>query len=164
MNERPSPLTRLLDGVAEVLATWFGCGRSRIAPGTVGSLGTLPLYWLIKDWAVWPYWTLVGGLCLAGTWAAGHLANRLGQPDPQSVVIDEATGLLIAFGILQSGRLELVGVVFVLFRLFDIWKPGLVRLAERLKPKALGIMADDWVAGLFAGGLGRAIAVFAFGD
>jgi len=116
---------------------------------------------------------LAVGAAAVGVWAASRAAAYYGQKDPQLVVIDEVSGqqltLLLggfwsakAWGpaVMWSGHpLGISGMIgvnwkyfllgFILFRVFDIWKPFPVRQAERL-PGGWGIMADDWVAGLYA--------------
>lgn len=102
---------------------------------------------------------------IIGVWAAARVARQLGHSDPQVVIVDEISGQWIAFlplcligietfvnqhraGTWTSGwQYFLAG--FILFRVFDIWKPWPVRVAERL-PGGWGIMADDWVAGIYA--------------
>ncbi|MEM7248709.1 MAG: phosphatidylglycerophosphatase A [Acidobacteriota bacterium] len=135
---------------AKLLATWFGAGLSPKAPGTVGTLATVPLYALL---CVLPgtSWTVaVAALLVAtvGTWATSRYLTTSGLKDPQEVVVDESSGYLIACcgGVpgLTTGLLA-----FVLFRLFDITKPWPVSRLERL-PGAWGVMADDWMAGVLA--------------
>jgi phosphatidylglycerophosphatase A len=91
---------------------------------------------------------------LAGLWAAGRAAAHLKKKDPQIVVVDEIAGQLIAYlGLATPGTFALnwkyLLAGFILFRVFDIWKPFPARRAESL-PGGLGIMADDWIAGLYA--------------
>jgi len=148
----PDAGPRLADRIALVLATWFGCGFSPIAPGTAGTLGALPLYLLVAPggpWAVGLTALLVAGIGIA---AAGQVARRRGLKDPQLVCIDEVAGVLVA---LTAARLELVQVAaaVVLFRVFDIWKPWPVRLLERRLPGGWGIVGDDLAAGAWAAAL-----------
>jgi phosphatidylglycerophosphatase A len=105
-----------------------------------------------------------------GVWASDHSARFLGAKDPQIVVVDEVSGqmlpLLFAFGTTEryidgmsnfhygfwwhgDVRWKYLLLGFILFRVFDIWKPFPVRQAESL-PGGWGIMADDWVAGSYA--------------
>lgn len=91
---------------------------------------------------------------IAGLWAASRAAKYLREKDPQTVVVDEVSGQLIAYlGLLTAGPVDhywkylLLGLI--LFRVFDIWKPFPARRAESL-PGGLGIMADDWIAGIYA--------------
>jgi phosphatidylglycerophosphatase A len=91
---------------------------------------------------------------LLGVWAADRVANYLQKKDPQIVVVDEVAGQLITYlGLLTTATFALnwkyLLAGFILFRVFDIWKPFPARQAESL-PGGLGIMADDWVAGLYA--------------
>jgi phosphatidylglycerophosphatase A len=101
------------------------------------------------DIAIW-----IVPISIVGVWAAGQVGMYLRKKDPQIVVVDEISGQLLgyiglAFGTMlePSGKLLLAG--FFLFRLFDIWKPFPIRRLESL-PGGWGIMADDWLAGLYA--------------
>jgi phosphatidylglycerophosphatase A len=151
-----------LDRLAFVVGTWFGCGESKKAPGTVGSLGAVPLHLLLVRLPLVTHVAIIAAVTLLGTWAAQRIADTLGQKDPQRVVIDEVAGVLIAMAAVRSAPpLAAVGA-FVLFRFFDITKLGPVGVAERARPAGVGIMADDLVAGVLAGILARA-AVAALG-
>jgi phosphatidylglycerophosphatase A len=144
-----------LDRVAFVVGTWFGCGQSPKAPGTVGSLGALPLHFLLIRL---PLAYHVGAIVLVtvlGTWAAQRISDALGQEDPQRVVVDEVAGVLIAMGCVRLSPWWMAAVGFALFRFFDITKVGPIRAAEHARPAGVGIMADDLVAGVFAGILAR---------
>ncbi|MET0413326.1 MAG: phosphatidylglycerophosphatase A [Polyangiaceae bacterium] len=136
---------------ANVVATWFGCGLSPVAPGTVGSLGTLPLFFLLRGAAAPIYWGVVLLVTVLGIWSSQVVAETRGDKDPQRVVIDEVAGVLIALGWVRERQLVWLLLALALFRLLDIYKPGLIRPAERLPPIGLGIMADDLLAGLVAG-------------
>ncbi|HEY6556402.1 MAG TPA: phosphatidylglycerophosphatase A [Polyangiaceae bacterium] len=139
------------DRVAELLATWFGCGRVPRAPGTMGSLGALPVHWVLSRAAPVPHALIVAALTAAGIWAAGRRATILCEKDPQSIVIDEVAGTLIALGIVRRKSLAIQLAALVLFRVFDITKPGPIDRAQYAKPLGLGIMADDILAGVAAG-------------
>jgi phosphatidylglycerophosphatase A len=139
------------DRSATVLATWFGCGRSPRAPGTVGSLGALPLHFALCQLS--PALHALGVLATigVGVWAAQRYATARGESDPQSVVIDEVAGTSIALGFVRGQSSWYALAAFLLFRLFDIWKPGPIRRVEHLSPVGWGIMADDLLAGTVAG-------------
>ncbi len=133
------------------IAEWFGSGRLPKAPGTFGSVGALPLAWFLGRFDLAVYWVITIGLVLLGTLAAHRASAIRGEKDPQSVVIDEVAGVLLAFGFVTEGPLWAQGIAFLLFRLFDITKPGPIFHVQNLKPTGLGIMADDVLAGLLAG-------------
>ena len=143
--------------LARWLGTWFGCGRAPVAPGTVGTLGALPLHFILKRLSPPLYWASVAATTAAGVWAAGKMAERLGDDDPPSVVIDEVAGTLVALGLVRgrSWRAELIALVG--FRLLDIVKPPPINRAERVRPPGVGIMLDDLLAGALAGVLGRVL-------
>jgi phosphatidylglycerophosphatase A len=138
------------------VATAFGLGHLPKAPGTFGSLGAVLLAWTAGTQGNFP--VLLVGLTVVvsmlGLWAANRASEALGAKDPQTVVVDEVSGQLIAyFGLLfpsitlPNWKYLIAG--FILFRAFDIWKPFPARRGEAL-PAGLGIMADDWIAGLYA--------------
>lgn len=89
--------------------------------------------------------------CFLGIWASGQAAVLLGKKDPQKVVVDEVIGQLIVFLFVPfaiSWQLILAG--FILFRVFDIWKPYPINSLENL-PSGLGVCADDILAGVYGG-------------
>lgn len=152
----PDAMVRAMQGdlevkVAKALALWFGCGRSPWAPGTAGALGAIPLYLLLKRLHPLAYAATTVALTAAGVWASQKTAEALGEEDPSSVVIDEVVGALIALGFVRNGSLGAQGLAWLLFRAFDIAKPGPVDTLQDLKPAGVGIMADDVAAGLLAG-------------
>lgn len=97
-----------------------------------------------------------GALLALGIWAADGAESVLGRKDDGRIVIDEIVGQLLSFAPLLAlplgSRTNSWALVtgFVAFRLFDIWKPGPVRWAERRFSGGLGVMLDDVVAGVFA--------------
>jgi phosphatidylglycerophosphatase A len=136
---------------ALLLATWFGCGYAPRGPGTAGSLAAVAIAGLVQYYFGAHRWILVGMilvLLLPGIWSAGRTASFLRVKDPGVVVVDEVLGqwVTLAGTALLNGRALIAG--FVLFRLFDIWKPWPVRKLEEL-PGGLGIVADDLAAGVY---------------
>lgn len=145
---------------AEITATYFYVGYLKPAPGTWGSLAALPLAWLI--YAVGGVWLMA--LAIPATYIKGYLATKWmtqgrDNHDPSEIVIDEVVGQWIALmpvfiGAAHAGVSALALwpgwiAAFVLFRLFDITKPGPVGWADR-KDNATGVMLDDVIAGLLA--------------
>jgi phosphatidylglycerophosphatase A len=136
---------------AEIWATWFGCGLSPRAPGTVGSLGAWPLHLLLRGSEPWLHWGIILIVTVTGIYAAERVATARGEKDPSRVVIDEVAGALIALGLAAPHGLVAECVAMGLFRALDIGKPGIIRRAERVPPAGLGIMLDDLLAGVIAG-------------
>ena len=138
--------------LATVVATWFGCGFAPKAPGTVGALGALPFAWLwLYSLQGPPWWMLIPVVLLTGPgiWAANVVAAERGLDDPQIVVVDEVLGTWIAIAGATVLNWKSIALAFLLFRLFDIWKPQPVRKLEGLHG-GLGIIADDLMAGVYA--------------
>ena len=135
---------------AEFIATVGFAGRSPKAPGTVGALAALPVAMLMADSHVATKIVVVIAVFALGTWASQTYAAATGKADPQEVVVDELAGCLLAL-IFVPWSFGWVLLAFVLFRAFDILKPGPIRWAEKKLSGGWGIMGDDLVAGLFAG-------------
>jgi len=137
------------------LATGAGSGYAPVAPGTAGAVVGV-LLWAAAVWGLGASWgVLLAGLVAIsalGVWSAGR-AEALLSHDDSRITIDEVAGVWLALMLLPA-RLDVVLVGFVLFRIFDIWKPFPVRAAEAL-PGGLGVMADDLVAGLYANACGQ---------
>jgi len=144
---KPAPLR-----LANLLSTWFGCGYSPVAPGTAGSAAALAIAILLRQYAAFPGWgfaLLAAALFLPAVWAAGVTERALGLKDPGCVVVDEVIGQWIALAGVRAFTWETYLAAFLLFRLFDIWKPPPVRQLEAL-PGGWGINADDVMAGAYA--------------
>ena len=134
------------------LATGLGAGLSPVAPGTVGALVGLALAWAVH-WLtgslVWQV-VLLTVLCVLCVPVCSSAADFLGTSDPSQVVLDELAAQPFALLLVPFSGKSCV-LAFLWFRLFDIWKPWPVCVAERL-PKGWGIMADDIAAALLAAG------------
>jgi len=154
-----------------LIATFFGVGLLKPAPGTWGSLAALPVAYLVLSTTnIWLFLNLTVFLFITG-WIATREVTK-GQPDhdPSYVVIDEVVGQWIALIPIGYGAYMMqadVGALwpgwiaaFLLFRVFDIWKPWLVGKADA-RNDALGVMLDDVFAGLFAALGVIALAAFA---
>ena len=136
-------------GGARLVATCLGLGRIPSgAPGTVGSAFGLGLFVLwLADAGIAAQLAAAAIATLVGAVAASEVERHLGREDPQEVVIDELAGVWIALVSAQGWPSWVLA--FVLFRVFDVWKPFPARQAERL-PGGWGIMMDDVVAGIYA--------------
>lgn len=138
----------MLDRLIYWLAIGFGAGRAPFAPGTFGTAIAVPVYWLMQPLSA-PWYAVVTLILFAlGVAICTRVAQVFGLVDPPSVVWDEIVGYLIAMFMAPVGWIYVV-LGFVLFRLFDVWKPYPIHLLERL-PRGWGVMADDALAGLYA--------------
>jgi phosphatidylglycerophosphatase A len=118
-----------------------------VASGTVGSFVTLVALWLI------PFTTLallvtLAVVTLVGIWAGSRVEMVIGAKDPGIIVIDEVAGMLVSVLFLPR-TIPVLVTAFLLFRLFDIWKPFPARQFQELHG-GLGVMLDDLIAGAYA--------------
>lgn len=131
------------------LALGLGSGCIRKAPGTWGSLAALPLYGLFF-WVPAPvFWLILVVSFVLGVWLCQRTADALGVHDHPAIVWDEFVGMWIVLA-LQPTQWWWIGVAFVLFRLFDIWKPWPISWLDQRVSGGLGIMLDDVLAGIYA--------------
>lgn len=165
----PRSATRSAPRLAWWIATGFGSGRLRPAPGTWGSLaGLLAWLGLVRLIRSWPPALGLGLaapplLTFLAVWASARVVAETGEKDPSYIVADEWAGQWFALTpLLFAGALQphagvpwilRLAIPFLLFRLFDIWKPGPVDAAQRL-PGGWGVVLDDVVAGLLAAVVG----------
>jgi phosphatidylglycerophosphatase A len=131
---------------AWIIATWFGCGSVPKAPGTMGTIGAIPLYLLVAREGRTGVAVAALAVTAIGIWAASQVARDLGKKDPQVVVVDEVAGMLVTMLPMAHVSWRAILIGFVLFRLLDITKPWPVRRFEAL-PGGWGIVMDDVVAG-----------------
>lgn len=146
--------------LANIFATYFGLGLSKYAPGTMGSLGTLPLAFVLIY--LGGFWALLIATLIIfplGVRATDVVIKETNITDPSKVVIDETVGQLLTFSIIaffsphtllsaQGFWYYLLG--FALFRFFDIKKMGPVKYFDSKVLNAYGVMLDDVFAGIFA--------------
>lgn len=138
-----------------VISTVFGIGYFPQAQGTIMSAIALPLGILIAMYGGGAL-GLLGAALIAlviGVLACGEYVRETGNTDPSECVIDELAGQWLASAFVAWGTVSLPAffVSFVLFRVFDIWKPWPVSWAEEKLSGGMGVMMDDIVAGLIAG-------------
>ena len=145
----PIAAATLLTSPVHFLAFGLGSGLAPKAPGTFGTLAAVPFYWLLAMLPLWAYGLAVVMAAIAGVWICGESSRRLGVHDHGGIVWDEFVGLWITLFAAPQGWLWLI-VGFALFRLFDIWKPWPIRMADRQVSGGFGIMLDDILAGLYA--------------
>lgn len=147
---RPLPPGVSFSDLHILIATWFGAGRLKPASGTIGSLAAIPVGYAIS------YFTGFIGLALAaalllwvGTIAADFYGRKSGQKDDQAIVVDEVVGMWIAAIPAESDPALWISA-FLLFRLFDIYKPWPASFFDKRAGGGLDVMMDDVVAGFYA--------------
>ena len=136
-------------------ATFFYLGKLPVAPGSFGSLGAL-LLWLLLPVSFSIQLSVVVFLFALGVYSSDKMAKYMDDHDPSEVVIDEAIGMGISLFMLPHS-FGLYLLAFVLFRIFDIFKPSFIYQIQDL-PGGWGIMLDDVLAGLFTFALVNGIA------
>lgn len=141
-----------MNTLAKAIATGFGSGYLPVAPGTWGAaLATLITYVIAVNTDAYDLNAALIILTFTftslGVWSANVLQDEWGH-DPGKIVVDEMVGIWISMIFVPFSIVNLF-LAFGLFRLYDIWKPWLVKKAESLDG-GLGVMADDIVAGVFA--------------
>ncbi|WP_170572029.1 phosphatidylglycerophosphatase A family protein [Ruegeria atlantica] len=145
---------------ARLIGTVGGVGYLRPAPGTWGSLAALPLAWVLHTLGGFPLLAIATiAVFFTGLWATRVMTDGQDNHDPSEIVIDEVAGQFIALWAVSypswAHGLEITALWpgwiagFVLFRLFDITKPGPVGWADR-RNDAMGVMLDDVIAGILA--------------
>jgi len=135
--------------IAKWLSLGFGSGKAPFAPGTFGTMAGVLIYLLLSDFNLYFYIVITVIFYFVGVWAAQVYSDYLGVHDHGSIVWDEVVGYLITMiAIPVEWQWILLG--FVLFRLFDIWKPWPIGWLDKKVHGGTGIMIDDVVAGIYA--------------
>jgi phosphatidylglycerophosphatase A len=149
MVVRPS-LRFALSHPAHFLALGFGSGLAPAAPGTFGTLLALPVFWWLEP-RLQPLDLLIllGAMYVGGVWICDRTARDMGVDDHGAIVWDEFTAFLIVLFFTPPSLLW-QALAFLLFRLFDIFKPGPIRYVESRFRGGFGVMVDDLVAAFCA--------------
>jgi len=131
------------------IATGAYSGRSPWAPGTMGSLVSLPICYLFSLLPWYLSLMIILSMLPFSAWISSEAENMLQTKDPSQVVIDEILGMMICFfAIPFSGYTASIG--FICFRFFDILKPYPIRFIDQTVPGGWGIVLDDVIAGIYA--------------
>jgi phosphatidylglycerophosphatase A len=170
--EQEKPKQKTSSDYFALAMTTFGVGYLPLMPGTFGSLVGVAIYLLVwwvetqlsfhfldKGWnteQITAWFHAVNLIifllfCLVGVWASGRATQLFQNKDPQKVVVDEVMGQLLVFMFIPFGLHWFYVVAgFLLFRLFDIWKPYPIDSLQNL-PAGIGVCADDILAGVYGG-------------
>ncbi|MFT6101461.1 MAG: phosphatidylglycerophosphatase A [Arenicella sp.] len=141
-----------LSNPVHFLALGFGSGLIKPAPGTWGTLAAVPLFLLITSFVSTSSYAYLGIILVSfiiGIYLCGKTASDAGVHDHGSIVWDEIVGFFITVALLPVTWQNVV-LGFVLFRLFDIFKPWPIKLLDKHVHGGFGIMIDDVLAGVFA--------------
>jgi phosphatidylglycerophosphatase A len=130
------------------LATGFGVGYSPIAPGTLGTLIAIPVYYFLSNISSPIYEITLLGFFFLSVWISEGAEIFFGKKDDQRIVIDEIMGFLVTMlWVPKTPILMVIG--FFLFRFFDILKPFPIRRLERKLKGGYGVVLDDVMAGVY---------------
>ncbi len=139
----------LLSHPAHFFAMGFGGGLAPKAPGTFGTLLGLPLFWLIADFSLTAQLSIISVLFLIGIYFCDKTGRDLGMADHGSMVWDEMVAMMLVLAFTPPSWLSWL-VAFLLFRLFDIWKPFPIRQLDAKLKNGFGVMFDDLLAAIYA--------------
>jgi phosphatidylglycerophosphatase A len=137
----------MLNAILIQIATLFGIGKFPKAPGTVATLATVPLWYVMSFLSPMVYMLLVLGLIVLGIVAAQAYEAHSGKHDSKEIVIDEVVGYLITMTWLPVTCQSAV-IGFLVFRFFDIVKPPPIRQLDQKIQGGFGVMVDDIAAGI----------------
>ena len=131
-----------------LLAAWGPCGYAPLAPGTVGTLGAIPLFWALRPLPLGLYLLTTAALTALGVFAAAAAGRYWKVADASPIVIDEVVGFLVTMALVPWSWGTVVAG-FLLFRLFDVVKPWPASAFDRVK-NGFGVVMDDVAAGVWA--------------
>ncbi len=130
------------------LAYGFGTGLAPFAPGTFGSFVGVALFWFMAPLGAVSYAGIVIVLFVAGIFICGQTARDTSAVDPGFIVYDEIVGFMVAM-YLMPREWRWIAAGFIIYRIFDIWKPFPIHIVEEKLPLGTAIMADDVIAGIY---------------
>ena len=132
-----------------LLATGFRVGYSPVAPGTLGTLIAIPVYYFLSSIPSPIYEITLIGFFFLSVWISENAEIFFGKKDDQRIVIDEMMGFLITMLWVPKAT-HFIVIGFFLFRLFDILKPFPIRRLEKRLKGGYGVVLDDVMAGVYA--------------
>ncbi|MGJ8620688.1 MAG: phosphatidylglycerophosphatase A family protein [Methylophilaceae bacterium] len=131
------------------MALGFGSGLAPKAPGTFGTIMGLPLYWLMASIAFPMQLIIITIAFLIGIYFCDIAGKLLGMSDHGSIVWDEIVAMMLVLTITPMDWIWWI-VAFILFRLFDIWKPFPISWCDAKLKGGFGVMFDDLLAAFYA--------------
>ena len=142
-----------------MLSSCFGAGNITKAPGTAGSIFGFFVYFLCKGLLMSTKITIAIAIVISGIWICRQASEILDSHDHPSIVWDEMASMYCLLLFVPNEITSWI-IIFILFRLFDIWKPCPISWFDSKITGGFGIMVDDLIAGLFALGCFKIIYLF----
>ena len=131
------------------IAFGFGSGALPYAPGTFGTLMAIPFYLAFQTLPTSAYFWIVVAITIGSMWLCDRVSKEIGVHDHQGMCLDEIVGYLVTMIHAPHGFLWIV-TGFILFRIFDIWKPWPIQLVDDKVHGGIGIILDDVLAGIYS--------------
>ena len=139
----------ILKNTHHMIALGFGTGLYKKAPGTLGTLVAIPFFLAINKADIYLQLLFAVMVFFLGIWSSNVTSKSLKLKDPSCIVIDEIAAFLLLLILINPNTYQLI-YVFILFRIFDIWKPYPISWLEKKYSGGFGIMIDDIAAALMA--------------
>ncbi len=139
----------LLQHPAHFFGLGFGSGLAKKAPGTFGTLVGFPLFLLIATLSMSTQLSIICLLFLIGIYFCGITGKNLGVADHGGIVWDEIVAMMLVLTFTPN-QWQWWLVAFLLFRLFDIWKPYPIKQFDAKLKNGFGVMFDDLLAAIYA--------------
>lgn len=150
IDVKPADVRRVvLHNPVHLFSFGLGVGLSPVAPGTLGTLLAVPIYLVLASFSAVVYLLFVITLFIVGCWTSGRTSRTLGVEDHPGIVIDEIVGYLVTMLFVPLHWYWVIAG-FVLFRIFDIWKPWPISVIDRRVKGEVGIMLDDLLAAVYS--------------
>ena len=149
MSQIQPNLKFLFQHPAHFFALGFGSGLAKKAPGTFGTLVGLPLFWLISSYALNTQLIIITSLFMIGIYFCDKTGKALGVADHGAIVWDEIVAMMLVLAFTPAGFIFWF-IAFLLFRLFDIWKPYPICYFDAKLKNGFGVMFDDLLAAIYA--------------
>jgi phosphatidylglycerophosphatase A len=138
----------LVSHPAHFFALGFGSGLANKAPGTLGTLIGLPLFWLISNQSTQIKLAIITVFFIIGVYFCEVAGKNLGVPDHGAIVWDEIVAMMLMLTFTPVNWIWWL-IAFCLFRLFDIWKPYPIRQFDAKLKNGFGVMFDDLLAAIY---------------
>ena len=136
-----------MNSFALLINTFLFIGKIPVAPGTMGSIFALIIWWICAPIPAMIMVIFLILLSFISYYTITVTLKHTKEKDPQYIVIDEAIGMWIALLSIQSDNPSIILIAFILFRLLDILKPSIIYRVQFI-PGSLGILLDDIIAGI----------------